>query len=588
MFLGAPKYKRKLWSDKEDEAITKLVGIIGECNWGTIAERMEKEYNIKGRTGKQCRERWHNHLAPDVKKEPLTANEENQIFLLHINRGYKWAEIAKELGKRTDNAIKNHFYATLRRYMRRTNKILKSEAFKNLTEYPTFKVTCDYIYKCLTDGKIGYNELKTVDSDKWQFIQKKLLKQLNQKKNENEFKELKDSLNKRVKARISVNSVKRQDSAIDDGSASRRSSRLSTKKRNNYSEGTENFNLYLMLELVNHDPKAQTSGAKRSSSHISVKGFKRVKTGEEKEEVKQEKKKPSNVFSNNSFGETRKPSGKLQNKNLDKFLSNGISDGNESDKDSLDLNIGKKIKQTTKGNLNVVGKHTEHRELSSVSFLQDARNISKTSSIGKPKGPSFVQFNSHLSNNDYAFTNMYGKNISIGFEKFGASPFTRNKTKIFNYDSIMRFGREESDPTYRPSVFNGGGQFDIFDSHLNPFGYGPKSNNNSNPLNISVVREISNGRGLGFTNPQNSIPPFKMDNLAPMLRQQSRNSSTPHISHGNTASFGEKSLRNGKTISQPIVKKGISTVIRRSRSRSNGRSVSLTRSQKGAFSKYKK
>lgn len=140
-------YKRKLWTVKEDDAITKLVGQIGECNWGTIAERMFKEYSIKGRTGKQCRERWHNHLAPDVRKEPLTKAEEDQIFLLHISKGYKWAEIAKKLNKRTDNAIKNHFYATLRRYMRRVNKIMKSEGFKTLTDYPCYKISCDYIYK---------------------------------------------------------------------------------------------------------------------------------------------------------------------------------------------------------------------------------------------------------------------------------------------------------------------------------------------------------------------------------------------------------------------------------------------------------
>lgn len=46
-------YKRKLWTDKEDGAIRNLVAVIGECNWGTIAERMYTEYGIPGRTGKQ-------------------------------------------------------------------------------------------------------------------------------------------------------------------------------------------------------------------------------------------------------------------------------------------------------------------------------------------------------------------------------------------------------------------------------------------------------------------------------------------------------------------------------------------------------
>jgi hypothetical protein len=29
---------------------------------------MESEYKLEGRSGKQCRERWHNHLDPNVNK----------------------------------------------------------------------------------------------------------------------------------------------------------------------------------------------------------------------------------------------------------------------------------------------------------------------------------------------------------------------------------------------------------------------------------------------------------------------------------------------------------------------------------------
>ena len=82
-----------------------------------------------------------------ISKEPLTHKEEDLIFKYHFDEGNKWAEIAKRLGKRTDNIVKNHFYATLRRYMRRINKIMKTEVFKNLIEHPSQKVTTEYIYK---------------------------------------------------------------------------------------------------------------------------------------------------------------------------------------------------------------------------------------------------------------------------------------------------------------------------------------------------------------------------------------------------------------------------------------------------------
>ena len=48
---------RRVWTTEEDEAIRTLVTRYGTRSWSVIAEHIISDYNIMGRTGKQCRER---------------------------------------------------------------------------------------------------------------------------------------------------------------------------------------------------------------------------------------------------------------------------------------------------------------------------------------------------------------------------------------------------------------------------------------------------------------------------------------------------------------------------------------------------
>ena len=101
------------WTAEEDARLERLVSELGTESWSKIAKYMPE------RRGKQCRDRFVNHLKQDVKERSKrelrwSVQEERALVNGHRVLGPRWAALAQFLPGRAENSVKNHWYATQR------------------------------------------------------------------------------------------------------------------------------------------------------------------------------------------------------------------------------------------------------------------------------------------------------------------------------------------------------------------------------------------------------------------------------------------------------------------------------------------
>mmetsp|Transcript_7196 Transcript_7196/g.20872 ORF Transcript_7196/g.20872 Transcript_7196/m.20872 type:complete len:492 (+) Transcript_7196:373-1848(+) len=119
----------RLWTPDEDKLLLTVIGTMkNSFCWPEIA------LEVPDRTGKQCRERYLNHLGPHLKHTAWTPLEDVTIFRMHASHGSKWSQIVKFLPGRTDNGIKNRYHHLRRRFQKRIKSGHASEELKKLVK----------------------------------------------------------------------------------------------------------------------------------------------------------------------------------------------------------------------------------------------------------------------------------------------------------------------------------------------------------------------------------------------------------------------------------------------------------------------
>lgn len=102
------------FTPEEDDKLREIVDQIGTSSWPNVAKY------LKGRTSRQCRDRWNHYLSPNANLAEWTPDDEELLLSLYRQYGTKWAFISSHFPGRTAACVRTHC-CRLQRIIERNN-----------------------------------------------------------------------------------------------------------------------------------------------------------------------------------------------------------------------------------------------------------------------------------------------------------------------------------------------------------------------------------------------------------------------------------------------------------------------------------
>ena len=545
------------WTKEEDLKLIELVKKFGPEKWSNISTY------LPGRLGKQCRERWYNHLNPEVRKTGWSKEEEWALFLLHRKYGNSWSTFSEKIPGRTDNTIKNHWNSIMKKNIVSINNQYQ-EMIKGKNKEEIEEIEKKIMDKCNQIMNKDYNEYYQEKVKEFPMMKEIKLGKKTKDKNNNENNLSDNNINivdnnySFIKKTPDKNKKK-----IFENVKIKRDLNKSAKSKNK-NKSRENFEE--SKEKKNKHNKKQNS-AKKENKYFNINDDKELKILKSGEKVLQKDKNILIKEAENKLKEKQKLKkeekkskqkvNKLEDKEeISKSIENLPTYTNKKSGKKQKRKLGRPRKLTikknkTKFNVSKLSSNNKEKDSPNINNINKKQKISfQNTFINTNFNNNQINPNNIFSNNDFMKNNTMN-NINMPFpiypnDKYPFYPDEDKDVTKMNFNKILITDSKElnkskkeqhfpykippTGPFYRSDIKNSsessGGNNSLGkltpDFRMNP-PFVPSNDKyylmqqngplfyNSNPKPMGFVRGVNNNNNNKISTDSNSIHSYSMN-----------------------------------------------------------------------------